>query len=97
MAVSQPATFNEQWSDERVFAYLNHLPPHGINVDFHVLYNAYKHMRSSDFERLLVKFLADKRDINATNPEGQTIKDVITQYPRQRDEFLKILNQFNAV
>ncbi|MEW4938930.1 hypothetical protein ABKJ23_13385, partial [Acinetobacter baumannii] len=25
MALSQPATFNEEWSDERVFAYLNQL------------------------------------------------------------------------
>jgi len=31
MALSQPATFNEEWSDERVFAYLNQLPPTGVN------------------------------------------------------------------
>lgn len=29
MALSQPATFNEEWSDERVFAYLTQLPPEG--------------------------------------------------------------------
>lgn len=45
MALSQPATFNEEWSDERVFAYLDQLPPEGINTDFHVLYHAFKHMR----------------------------------------------------
>ncbi len=27
MALSQPATFNEEWSDERVFADLTQLPP----------------------------------------------------------------------
>ena len=37
MALSQPATFNEEWSDERVFAYLNQLPPSGVNADFHGL------------------------------------------------------------
>ena len=40
MALSQPATFNEEWSDERVFAYLTQLPPVGVNGDFHVLYHA---------------------------------------------------------
>ena len=35
MALSQPATFNEEWSDERVFAYLTQLPPEGVNGDFH--------------------------------------------------------------
>ncbi|MEB3754742.1 PA4642 family protein [Acinetobacter sp. MD2(2019)] len=94
MAVSQPATFNEEWSDERVFAYLNHLPPQGINADFHVLYNAYKHMRANDFERLLTQFTADGRNLNATNPEGQSIADVIATYPRQSTEFLAVLKKF---
>lgn len=53
MALSQPATFNEEWSDERVFAYLDQLPPEGTNTDFHVLYHAFKHMRPFDYERLL--------------------------------------------
>lgn len=94
MALSQPATFNEEWSDERVFAYLNHLPPKGVNADFHVLYNAYKHMRPFDFERLLTRFVADGRDVKATNPQGQTIADVIAQYPRQQEGFLDVLAKF---
>lgn len=94
MAVSQPATFNEEWSDERVFAYLNHLPPAGVNADFHVLYNAYKHMRAFDFQRLVTKFVADGRNIKATNPQGQTIHDLITHYPKHSTEFLHILAQF---
>ncbi|KAA8735087.1 hypothetical protein F4V57_04865 [Acinetobacter qingfengensis] len=94
MAVSQPATFNEEWSDDRVFAYLNHLPPEGVNADYHILYNAFKHMRPHDYERLLTKFVADGHDVHATNPEGQTIKDVISQYPRQKDGFLEVLAKF---
>ena len=82
MALSQPATFNEAWSDERVFAYLNQLPPEGVNADFHVLYHAFKHMRPSDYERLLTQFVADGRDVNATNPEGQRIHDVIAEFPQ---------------
>ena len=94
MALSQPATFNEEWSDERVFAYLDQLPPEGVNGDFHVLYHAFKHMRPFDYERLLTKFVADGRDLNATNPEGQSIHDVIAQYPRQKDGFIEVLAKF---
>jgi hypothetical protein len=94
MALSQPATFNEEWSDERVFAYLTQLPPEGVNGDFHVLYHAFKHMRPADYERLLTQFTADGRDVNATNPEGQRIHDVIAQFPRQSEGFLAVLAKF---
>lgn len=94
MALSQPATFNEEWSDERVFAYLTQLPPEGVNADFHVLYHAFKHMRPFDYERLLTKFVADGRDIHATNPEGQQMQDIIATFPRQKDGFLAILAKF---
>lgn len=95
MALSQPATFNEEWSDERVFAYLDQLPPSGVNADFHVLYHAFKHMRSYDYERLLTKFVAEGRDLNATNPEGKRIHEVIAEFPRQSQPFLEVLAKFN--
>lgn len=94
MAVSQPATFNEEWPDSRVFAYLNHLPPHGTDADYSVLYTAFKHMRPYDFERLLTKFVADGRNIHATNPQGQTIHQVISQYASQAQPFLDVLAKF---
>lgn len=94
MSVSQPATFNEEWSDARVFAYLEQQPPIGVNADFHVLYHAFKHMRPFDYERLLTKFTADGRDVNATNPQGQRIHDIIAEYPRQKGAFLEILAKF---
>lgn len=96
MAVSQPATFNEEWSDERVFAYLNQLPPNGVDADFHVLYHAFKHMRVTDYERLLNQFIADGRNLNATNQHGQRIHDVIAEYSRQKDDFLALLAKFSA-
>lgn len=94
MALSQPATFNEEWSDERVFAYLSQLPPAGENADFHVLYHAYKHMRPSDYQRLLMRFVADGRDLNAKNSQGQRIHDVIATFPRHSEAFLDLLAQF---
>lgn len=94
MAVSQPATFNETWSDDRVFAYLQREAPTGVDADFHVLYTAYKHMRPHDFERLLQQFTADGRDLNATNPQGQSIAQVIARYPLHHAEFLALLQRF---
>ena len=51
-------------------------------------------MRPNDYERLLTQFVADGRDVNATNPEGQRIHDVIAQYPRQSAGFLEVLAKF---
>lgn len=96
MAVSQPATFNEEWPDARVFAYLNHLPPEGGDADYWVLYNAFKHMRPLDFERLLTQFTHDGRNVHALNSEGKTIHELIAQYPNQSAPFLAVLEKFNA-
>ncbi len=94
MAFAQPATFNEPWSDDRVFGYLNQLPPRGIDADFHVLYNAYKHMRPFDFERLLTRFVAEGRNVKATNPKGQTLRDFISAHKTHNAEFLALLDKF---
>lgn len=92
MAVSQPARFGEDWSDERVKSYLNRLPPHGENADFHSLHTAYKHMRAFDFERFLGFFLAGGGDLNATNTEGKTLLDIVRQHPSSA-EFVPLLEQ----
>lgn len=80
MALSQPATFNEHWSDERVKSYLNRQAPVGENADFNALYVAYKHMRPTDFARFLVLFKADGRDIYAKNARGITFTELIKQH-----------------
>lgn len=90
MALSQPARFGEDWSDERVRGYLDRLPPEGVNADFHVLHTAYKHMRAYDFERFIALFLEAGRNINATNEQGQTLLDLAQQHPYS-GEFVAIL------
>jgi hypothetical protein len=91
MALTQPAKFGEEWNDDRVKSYLNRLPPDGVNADFNVLYTAYKHMRANDFERFLVFFLAEGRDINACNPEGKTLLDLVREHPTSA-EFVAVLS-----
>ncbi len=94
MAFNQPATFNEEWSDKRVFAFLNHLPPEGVDADFHVLYDAYKHMRPFDFERLLVKFKELGRNVSALDQKGRTLAQVISAHPNQNTQFLELLTKY---
>ena len=90
MALSQPARFGEDWSDDRVRGYLNRQPPAGVNADFHVLNTAYKHMRAYDFERFVCFFLEEGRDINAVNEDGKTLLDLVKAHPISLD-FVHIL------
>ena len=92
MAFNQPATFDELWSDERVKGYLHHQPPAGENADFNALYNAYKHMRATDFERFLVFFTAEGRDIHALNPDGKTMVGLMKTHPVSLD-FVTLLSR----
>lgn len=94
MAVSQPATFNEAWSQERIYNYLNHLPPSGECKDFFILYNAYKHMRVQDFTKLLQKFVTDGHDVHAKNSNGENFAQVISRHPHQSAPFLTLLEQY---
>ena len=95
MALSQPTTFNEEWNDERIHSYLNRQAPVGENADFNVLYVAYKHMRPTDYERFLTAFSAQGRDLHATNGQGLTISQLISQHPSST-EFLDVLAKFAA-
>jgi hypothetical protein len=92
MAFTQPATFDELWSDERVKGYLHRQPPAGENADFNALYTAYKHMRATDFERFLVFFAAEGRDIHALNPYGKTLLDLVKDHPTS-SAFVELLSR----
>lgn len=90
MAATQPARFGEDWSDERIKGFLNRIPPEGESADFHALYNAYKHMRAFDFERFLKVFVEAGRNVDATNPEGKTLLDLVREHPAAA-EFIPLL------
>jgi hypothetical protein len=91
MALSQPATFDETWSDERVASYLSRQPVTGENADFHVLMTAYKHMRAADFQRLLIMFKAAGRDVQARNQQGRSLLEIVREHP-QSEDFVKLLS-----
>lgn len=95
MSVSQPARFGEDWSDERIAGYLDRLPPAGDNADFNVLYTAYKHMRLDDFQRFLLAFAKQGRDINGTNSQGQTMLTLVSGHA-QSEGFAEALRAHGA-
>ena len=70
----------EIFNDERIKTFLNFLPPEGTNRDFHMLEKAYRGMKAENFATFLRFFLDEGYDINATNSEGSTILDIISQH-----------------
>jgi len=77
---SQPATRNEDWSDERVKSFLSLDRLEEINPDFHALIKAYQAMLAVEFARFVEFFIADDRDINAKDNDGKTILDYVSQH-----------------
>ena len=82
----KPKVIGEEWSDERVRSFLDLQPwDSSENPDYHVLLKAYHAMRAEDFERFIGFFVAEGRDLNATNSEGETILDLIARHRRSVD------------
>ena len=77
---SQPKTVDEDWSDERVKAFLELQPLDDANPDYHVLIKAYRYMVAFDFARFVTFFGEAGRDINATDQDGKTILDLVAQH-----------------
>lgn len=92
MAFTQPATFDELWSDERVKSYLLRQPPVGEDADFNVLYTAYKHMRANDFARFVDFFLAEGRDLHAKNANGKSLLELVKEHP-ESNAFVVLLSR----
>ena len=80
----------EIFDDNRVRSFLNVLPPSGVDADFHALEIAYRGMTPDSFERFIKFFREAGRNLQARNPQGQTIADVIKQH-RHGEEYLVFL------
>lgn len=71
---------DEQRSDEQLRFFLGVQPPAGVDADFHALEIAYRNMKPDEFERFVGFFKAEGRNIQAKNPVGETIADVLKQH-----------------
>lgn len=86
---------DEVWTEERVRSFLDQQAAEGVDPDFHMLLKAYQSMRDSDFELFVGFFQAAGRDINAKNPAGQTLLDIVRQH-RNSGEFAAVLTAAGA-
>ena len=77
---TQIATRNEEWSDERLKAFLTLEPPEGMPADYNILLKAYRGMTIELFERFLPFFVAGGHDLNVTLEDGSTFLDQVNRH-----------------
>ncbi len=85
----------EVFDDERIKSFLTFQPPHGVDPDYHVLEKAYRGMKAENFDTFIRFFLEEGRDINARNPDGKTLLQVIKNH-RTAGDFAAILEKQGA-
>jgi hypothetical protein len=86
---------DEVWTEERIRSFLDVQPAVGVDADFHSLLKAYQQMRADDFKLFIDFFVADQRDVNARNGQGQTLANVIASHHRSAP-FIDILRTASA-
>lgn len=86
---------DEVWNDERIRMFLDRLPPDGVDADFHALLTAYQSMRVEDFTRFVRFFRDAGRNLNAVDPAGQPLADIIGQH-RHGAPFAEVLAMAQA-
>ena len=60
-----------------------------------MLMKSYQSMRASDFEKFVSYFLEQNRDVNARNPDDESVLDIVRQH-HNSGEFAKILTVAGA-
>lgn len=71
---------DEVWTVERIKSFLDILPAEGVNADFHRLLKAYQQMRVEDFEQFVQFFVESNHDVNAKDPDGNTVLATISTH-----------------
>ena len=89
-ARTQPATRNEEWSDERLKAFLDLQPPAGMPADYAVLLKAYRGMTPDLLARFVPFFVEAGRDVNVALDDGRTILDHLSEH-RRSEEYVAAL------
>ncbi len=86
---------DEVWTQERVKDFLHVKPAEDVAPDFHMLLKAYQSMRVENFEDFVGYFVEAGHDINARNPRGESVLDVVSQH-RRSTEYADILRDNGA-
>ena len=86
---------DEEMNDEKIKHFLTLKPYGDESEDFYQLTKAYRGLPAEYFSRFLELFLAEKRDINAKNVNGQSFISTIegnVKFP----EFIALLKENGA-
>ena len=75
----------EVFDDERVKSFLDYLPPEGVSRDFHLLEKAYRGMNIENFITFVNFFKQAGFDLNASNPVGMTMVQIMEQHKQGAD------------
>ena len=75
----------EVFDDERVKSFLDYQAPDGVSSDFHLLEKAYRGMNIDNFVTFLNFFKEAGYDLNATNPDGKTLKKIAGEHGHGAD------------
>jgi hypothetical protein len=81
---------DEVWTEDRIRSFLDVQPAAGVDADFHTLQKAYQQMRADDFKLFIGFFIADQRNIDAADKDGQTLVEIIANH-RNSQAFVDIL------
>jgi hypothetical protein len=85
----------EVFDDARVKSFLDYQAPEGISTDFHLLEKAYRGMNIDNFVTFLNFFKQAGYDLNATNPDGKTLKQIAGEHGHGED-YVKALSAAGA-
>ena len=91
MRADKAKVINEIWDDARIDSFLNKEPMGDEPAEFSQLLFAYRSMRVGDFKLFLQRFKDAGGDINATNNDGQRLRDIIASHQKSAD-FLALLD-----
>jgi len=92
---SQPKVEGEEWSDERIKSFLALVPRDETNPDYHALKEAYQYMTPEFFARFVPFFIEAGKDINAKNPDGESLLQRISTFNKSA-EYQQVLKQNGA-
>ena len=81
----------EEMTDAQIALFMQGSAPRGIDSDYFLLERAYRSLRAHDFARFITLFGAAGRRIDAHNPEGKTLAEIIAGH-RKGQPYLDILN-----
>ncbi len=95
VARTQQATRNEEWSDERLKACLDVLPPESMPREYNILLRAYRGMTAELFARFIVFYKEAGLDINVALEDGSTFLDLVSRH-RMSGEYAEILKEAGA-